>query len=459
MHEYSDKELVDLFRTKSDEAALNELFHRYYSKIRQLVSYKIAKTDVDDLVQDIFVKIFTSIYQLQDPNKLESWITQIVHNQINDYYRKSYRQKELESKILLDTIIISDSTEDVTMEKFELSDIYDIILGFPSNRTRAFLLRHLNGMSYEEIAATTAEKHSTVRGKIARIKDNIIDEIFNRETPKEVRERISTKLSQLASTGKYLEQHLKNDYFQNQELLEAINPARTAITTPRIYFYESLDNVMILSDICTNIQTCLIKVKSKTAIPVLLNRISTTKKLHCIFLSTEYIADAKKYLKYNSTETVSYSFVAKPPSNIEILSKIPITEITLANTEKLDDLKKHDPKLSNLIDVLVQEYGNECYKYKFFIANDNVSTKISAYAFFIQVDNHLWTLAEYRSFDKSSNTIIKQCITVGTHELLNQGYYISNSGIPKNDRLFIEIAPKLGFEVVCHFISGSVIIK
>lgn len=464
MHEFPNKQLVMLIQAHSDENAINELFNRYHGKIRQLVMHKVPVTsDVDDLVQEIFVKIFTNITHLQYPNKLDSWINQIVYTQVNDYYRMVYRKKEFsleqENKTLLDTILISDSSEDITMRKFNLSDIYEIILGLPSDKTNAFLLRHLHGMSYDEIASATEEKHSTIRGKIARTKTNIIDGIFDETTPKETRTSISSKLSQLVAHGDHLEHHFKKNYFQNQELLAAINPKRVSIKKPKVYFSQSLDNIMILVHINKDILACFIRVKCKTAIPILLNRISTKKTVYCVFLSTEYIEYAKKYLEFVTTETINYSFIASPTSNVEPQSVQSVTQSTFNNKAMLNYLQEHDVRFKSLVSTFIKEYGKDSRKYKFFTTNDPVTGEIYAYAFFLQTDTHLWELVRYISFNKSKETHLKQCIAVGTKKLLNQNYFVSNTGITEADSIFIEIAPALGFVVAYQSVSGNIRIK
>ncbi len=463
MHEFSNKQLIKLIQAKSNEEAFNELFKRYHGKIRQLLSYKVPPSSIDDLMQEIFITIFTNIDQLKALDKFDPWLNRIVYTKLNDHYRNSYKEEktslEQENQILLDTFLVSDSSEDVAITKFKLSDIHDIIVKVPSEKIEAFLLHHLYGISYDEIAAITDEKHSTVRGKIARAKISIFNEIFSKSTSKEIRESISTKISHRVSDRGYLKRYLKADYYQNQELLEAINPKRASIRKPKVYFHQSLDNIMILADINKDILACFIKVKCKTSIPVLLNRISTKKRVHCVFLSTEYIKDAKKYLDFTTGETMNYSFFASPSANIKSPASQSVTESSLGKNIILDYLQERDPKLRRLINTLIKEYGNDPSRYKFFTTTDPITEKISAYAFFLKSDTHLWGLGRYISFDKSSDIPIQSCIAVGTCELLNQNYYVSNTGITETDKVFLEIAPRLGFEVAYRFASGTIKIK
>ena len=164
MHNLTDIQLIRHIQTTQDEHACEELIRRYYGVLRQLVKYKVpARTDIDDIVQEVMIKVITKIDQLRDPSKFKPWIYRIVRSQIQDYFRTAYPQIENtianEEHTLLDTHLVTESSEDAILHKLEMSDIYDIILGFPVENVKPFLLHHLDNLSYAEIAAVTQENH------------------------------------------------------------------------------------------------------------------------------------------------------------------------------------------------------------------------------------------------------------------------------------------------------------
>ncbi|MCW3789149.1 RNA polymerase sigma factor SigZ [Plebeiibacterium sediminum] len=56
--------------------------------IRNFIVSKVGnKSDVEDIFQDVFLKIHSNINTLKDENKMQSWIFQITRNCITDYYR------------------------------------------------------------------------------------------------------------------------------------------------------------------------------------------------------------------------------------------------------------------------------------------------------------------------------------------------------------------------------------
>lgn len=75
MHELSNKQLIKLIQAESNEEAFNELFNRYHGKIRQLLSYKVPLSSIDDLMQEIFITVFTNVNQLRNLDKLNGLIS------------------------------------------------------------------------------------------------------------------------------------------------------------------------------------------------------------------------------------------------------------------------------------------------------------------------------------------------------------------------------------------------
>ncbi|MBN2267398.1 MAG: RNA polymerase sigma factor SigZ [Candidatus Babeliaceae bacterium] len=63
------------------------IWYEYQSRLAAFIRSKVAEDAVDDILQDIFMKIHVRIDSLKDDTKLESWLYQITRNAITDYYR------------------------------------------------------------------------------------------------------------------------------------------------------------------------------------------------------------------------------------------------------------------------------------------------------------------------------------------------------------------------------------
>ncbi len=71
------------------------IWQEYHSRLASFIRGKVDGDAVDDLLQDVFLKIHLHIDSLKDDTKLESWLYQITRNVITDYYRSRRVAEEL----------------------------------------------------------------------------------------------------------------------------------------------------------------------------------------------------------------------------------------------------------------------------------------------------------------------------------------------------------------------------
>jgi len=74
---------------------IENIWHEYQSRLAAFIKSKVAEDVVDDLLQEVFMKIHLRISSLKDDTKLESWLYQITRNTITDYYRAKQISEEL----------------------------------------------------------------------------------------------------------------------------------------------------------------------------------------------------------------------------------------------------------------------------------------------------------------------------------------------------------------------------
>lgn len=74
---------------------IEKIWHEYHVRLAAFIRSKVAEDAVDDLLQDVFLKMYVQIDSLKDDAKLESWLYQITRNTIIDYYRSKRPTEEL----------------------------------------------------------------------------------------------------------------------------------------------------------------------------------------------------------------------------------------------------------------------------------------------------------------------------------------------------------------------------
>ncbi len=159
--EYMDIEtLVKRAKTK-DSHALETLYSMYYPKMLGLC-IKITKEDEDtakDLVHDAFVLAFSSIQNLNIPQRFGEWLSTIVRNVALKYMERkgkiSFVSITDEEETIVDPNVSSDST-------VNLQDILNLIDELPNGYGKVLRLYAINGFSHKEIADILGiEPHSS----------------------------------------------------------------------------------------------------------------------------------------------------------------------------------------------------------------------------------------------------------------------------------------------------------
>jgi len=73
-----------------------ELWQLLHDGLRAFIAKRVnEQVHVDDILQDVFVRVHRQMDSLNDPGRLISWIYQVTRNAIIDYYRKPGRQREI----------------------------------------------------------------------------------------------------------------------------------------------------------------------------------------------------------------------------------------------------------------------------------------------------------------------------------------------------------------------------
>ncbi|PIU78076.1 MAG: hypothetical protein COS72_03485, partial [Candidatus Moranbacteria bacterium CG06_land_8_20_14_3_00_43_56] len=87
--EKTDEELVAL--TLKNQDFFSCIVERYEAKLTRYIRRISAATqeDAEDLLQEIFVKVYRNLYGFDPSLKFSSWIYRIAHNQVISQWRKT----------------------------------------------------------------------------------------------------------------------------------------------------------------------------------------------------------------------------------------------------------------------------------------------------------------------------------------------------------------------------------
>ncbi|MFA5947530.1 MAG: RNA polymerase sigma factor [Candidatus Gracilibacteria bacterium] len=93
----TDKELVEL--TLKDDKYFEYIIEKYEKKLSRYILriYFLNKETVEDLLQEVFIKLYQNLNDFDDQFSFSSWIYRITHNVLVSYLRKSDTKKLLVS--------------------------------------------------------------------------------------------------------------------------------------------------------------------------------------------------------------------------------------------------------------------------------------------------------------------------------------------------------------------------
>lgn len=123
-----------------------------------------------DLVQDSFVKAYTSLAACRDRRHFSAWIFRIVRNRCTDHLRApAQRQVSLE---VHSPDLFAPHSPETELERAELDEaIRRALRTLPDAQREAFLLRHVENLSYEEMAELLGVGISALKMRVMRARE------------------------------------------------------------------------------------------------------------------------------------------------------------------------------------------------------------------------------------------------------------------------------------------------
>jgi len=162
------------------EEALEELFARYYPRVRRYVKIRMSdflcsQTEVDDIVQETFAAAlpYLSTLEVKEPAKLVHWVATVAENQIRgavDHFTAQRRDARVVRSLerlrggLTSSSVAFDPAASQTdpgsaIARVELADIVDECIGrLPPAQRDVLLLRDIAGASWDFVGQTLGER-------------------------------------------------------------------------------------------------------------------------------------------------------------------------------------------------------------------------------------------------------------------------------------------------------------
>ena len=97
---YAEKELI-IRAKKGDDSAFEQIVKLYEKKICQTILFMVKNDSVvEDVAQEVFIKIYKNISKFNEQSSLYTWIYRIVMNTCFDEIRKNKKYDEIKNNKL-----------------------------------------------------------------------------------------------------------------------------------------------------------------------------------------------------------------------------------------------------------------------------------------------------------------------------------------------------------------------
>ncbi len=187
----TDEELIFKFQGGNTDA-YTEIVYRYKDRLTNYVFRYVGSYDeCDDIVQDTFVKVYTSKHLYKEIAKFSTWIYTIAINLAKTKLAKAQKYKTFSISNVYDDedkdFDIPDNayTPDVDANsKFLSQHIQKALAQINENYRELVILRDIEDLSYEEIVEMTGLPMGTVKSRINRGREKLqelLKDIYNEE--------------------------------------------------------------------------------------------------------------------------------------------------------------------------------------------------------------------------------------------------------------------------------------
>jgi RNA polymerase sigma-70 factor (ECF subfamily) len=154
---------------QGDRSAFGQLYARYARMVHGILLSRVPYSDVDDLVQDVFLQALPRLLSLREVSKFPGWLAAIARNRATDFHRRSQPVDEFsENATPKNSEHPSPATPAPSHSTAEAHAVLEAIHSLPDSYRDPLILRLVEGMSGPEIAARTGLTHGSVRVNLHR---------------------------------------------------------------------------------------------------------------------------------------------------------------------------------------------------------------------------------------------------------------------------------------------------
>jgi RNA polymerase sigma-70 factor (ECF subfamily) len=176
-----ERETIERARA-GDAGAFNEVVLAYRKRILGTVSRLIGRPeDVEDVAQEVFVRLYYSLDQLRAPEVFEPWLYRLTVNASYDYLRRAKRRSESrmadlsEQQVMMADSLAGGRQEDEERQKSQTREFMDALFRHVSEEDRLLLtLKEVEGLSLKELEKVYGVNENALKVRLFRARQRVL---------------------------------------------------------------------------------------------------------------------------------------------------------------------------------------------------------------------------------------------------------------------------------------------
>jgi len=176
-----EPELIGRAR-EGDSAAFNQVVLAYRKRILGTISRLIGRPeDVEDVAQEVFVRLYYSLDQLRTAEVFEPWLYRLTVNASYDYLRRARRRSESrmadlsEQQVMMADSLAGGKQEVEERQKSQVREFIDALFRHVSEEDRLLLtLKEVEGLSLKELEQIYGVNENALKVRLFRARQRVL---------------------------------------------------------------------------------------------------------------------------------------------------------------------------------------------------------------------------------------------------------------------------------------------
>jgi RNA polymerase sigma-70 factor (ECF subfamily) len=176
-----DFELIKRARD-GDDSAFNLVVQTYRKRILGTIARLIGRPeDVEDVGQEVFLRLYFSLDQLRTPEMFEPWLYRLTVNAAYDYLRRQRRRSESrmadlsEQQVMLADATAGSKREDEEQRRKRVRELVDSLLSSISEQDRILLtMKEIEGLSLKELEKVYGVNENALKVRLFRARQRVV---------------------------------------------------------------------------------------------------------------------------------------------------------------------------------------------------------------------------------------------------------------------------------------------